>query len=167
MYIGFERDMCENRLSDMIKYRLTSNTNDFKQGGIMKGSHPNNRVNPTSLITVITEIFNPVLTRPQLKNLIVTVRAIALATSFRINTIAARLPIAVHPFKTKQQRLLRFLARRFPINAVMRGWLGCVVSRVCRSGTGRALILIDETRVFDECQAIGAAVPFRQRALPI
>ena len=133
----------------------------------MKGRHPNNRVNPTSMVTVITELFNPILTRPQLKNLIVTVIAIALATSFRINAIASRLPIGVSHFKTKQKRLLRFLARRFPINAVMRCWLGFVVSRICRCGTGRTLILIDETQVFGDFKAIVAAVPFRQRAIPI
>ena len=30
----------------------------------MKGKHPAKRVNPQSMITTITEIFNPVLTKP-------------------------------------------------------------------------------------------------------
>ena len=36
----------------------------------MKGKHPQKRVNPTAMITTITEIFNPVLKKPALKNLI-------------------------------------------------------------------------------------------------
>ena len=33
----------------------------------MKGTHPPKRVNPLPMITTITEIFNPVLTKPTLK----------------------------------------------------------------------------------------------------
>ena len=73
----------------------------------MKGKHPQKRVNPTAMITTITEIFNPVLKKPALKNLILTTLAIALAKTFRINEIASRLPVAVKHQKTKQKRLLR------------------------------------------------------------
>ena len=36
----------------------------------MKGTHPKKRVNPIPMITTITEIFNPVLKKPALKDLI-------------------------------------------------------------------------------------------------
>ena len=151
----------------MIKYLPTENTDCFKQGGIMKGTHPQKRVNPIPMITTITEIFNPVLKKPQLKNLILTTLAIALAKTFRVNEIASRLPVAVKNQKTKQKRLLRFLARPFPIGAVMHCWLVFVLRRVCDPGTGRPLILVDETQVLGTFKAIVAAVPFRRRALPI
>ena len=167
MLIGIVSDMCEKVWSDMIKYLLVQNPNTFKQGGIMKGKHPKLRVNPTLMITTITYIFNPVLKKPSLKNLILTTLAIALAKTFRINEVASRLPVAVKHQKTKQKRLLRFLARPFPIGAVMRCWLVFVLKHVCQSDTIRPLILIDETQVLGDFKAIVAAVPFRQRAIPI
>ncbi len=133
----------------------------------MKGTHRHKRVNPSSMITTLTEIFNPVLKKPALKNLILTILAIVLAQKFRINEIALRLPVAVKHQKTKQKRLLRFLARRFPIDAVMGCWLGFVLRRVCERHAGRRLILVDETQVFGHFKAIVAAVPFRRRAVPI
>ncbi len=90
----------------------------------MKGTHRHKPVNPSSMITTLTEIFNPVLKRPALKNRILTTLAIVLAKTFRINEIASRLPVAVKHQKTKQKRLLRFLARPFPIDAVMGGVAG-------------------------------------------
>ena len=65
----------------------------------MKGKHPQKSVNPTAMITTIIEIFNPVLKKPALKNLILTTLAIALAKTFRINEIASRLPVAGHASK--------------------------------------------------------------------
>ena len=96
----------------------------------MKGKQSQKRVNPTPMITTITEIFKPVLKKPSLKNLILTI--IALAKSFRINEIASRLPVSVKHQQTKQKRLLRFLARSFPIDVVMRCWLCFVLRRVCQ-----------------------------------
>ena len=133
----------------------------------MKGKQSRKRVNPTPMITTITEIFKPVLKKPALKNVILTVIAIALSQSFRINAIAARLPVAVKHYKTKQKRLLRFLARAFPLDAVMGCWLVFVLRRVCHVETRHPLILVDETQVFGDFKAIVAAVPFRQRAIPI
>ena len=133
----------------------------------MKGKQSQKRVNPTPMITTITEIFNPVLKKPALKNVILTIIAIAVAKTFRINEIASRLLIAVKHQQTKQKRLLRCLSRRFPIGAVMRCWLCFVLSRVCQADTRRPLILIDETQLLGACKAIVAAVPFRRRAIPI
>ena len=79
----------------------------------MKGKHPQKRVNPTAMITTITEIFNPVLKKPALKNLILTTLAIALAKTFRINEIASRLPVAVKHQKTKQNGFSDSLIRCF------------------------------------------------------
>ena len=95
----------------------------------MKGKHPQKRVNPIPMITTITEIFKPVLKKPALKNVILTVIAIALSKTFRVNEIASRLPVSVKHQKTKQKRLLRFLASAFPIGAVMRCWLVFVLTR--------------------------------------
>ena len=133
----------------------------------MKGKQSQKRVNPTPIITTLTEIFKPVLNKPALKNVILTVIAIALSKTFRINEIASRLPVSVKHQKTKQKRLLRFLASAFPIDEVMRCWLVFVLERVCRPGTARPLILIDETKLIDNFKALVAAVPFRQRAIPI
>ncbi len=133
----------------------------------MKGKQSQKRVNPIPMITTLTEIFKPVLKKPALKNLILTIIAIALAKPFRVNEIASRLPVSVTHQKTKQKRLLRFLARAFPIGAVMQCWLVFVVRRVCQPGTARPLILIDETKALGDFKAIVAAVPFRQRAIPI
>lgn len=151
----------------MIKYLPTSNTHCLEQGGIMKGKQSQKRVNPTPMITTITDIFKPVLKKPALKNVILTVIAIALSKTFHVNEIASRLPVSVKHQKTKQKRLLRFLASAFPIDAVMRCWLVFVLERVCHPGTARPLILVDETKLIDNFKALVAAVPFRQRAIPI
>ena len=133
----------------------------------MKGKQSQKRVNPTPMTTTITEIFNPILTKPALKNVILTIIAITLSKSFRINEITSRLPVSVKHQKMKQKRLLRFLARAFPIGAVMRCWLVLVLRHVCQPGTARPLILVDETKVVGNFKALVAAVPFRQRAIPI
>ena len=133
----------------------------------MKGKRSQKRVNPTPMITTITEIFKPVLKKPALKNVILTIIAIALSKPFRINEIASRLPVSVKHQKTKQKRLLRFLASAFPIDAVMGCWLVFVLKRVCHPSTARPLILVDETKLIDNFKALVAAVPFRQRAIPI
>ena len=133
----------------------------------MKGKHPQKRVNPTTMITTVTQIFKPVLNKPALKNLILTVIAVALAKTFRINEIAFHLPVSVKTQKTKQKRLLRFIDSAFPIHAVMRCWLAFVLSCVCRNHNQHALILIDETDLVGEFKAIVAALPFRHRAIPI
>ena len=113
----------------------------------MKGKHRAKRVNPTVMITTVTQIFKPNLKKPALKNLILTVIAIALAKTFRINEIASRLPVSVKSLKTKQKRLLRFLDSVFPIDAVMRHGLVFVLKSVCQNRKTRTLILIDETKL--------------------
>ena len=133
----------------------------------MKGKHRTKRVNPTIMITTLTQIFKPSLKKPALKNLILTVIAIALAKTFRINEIAFRLPVSVKTLKTKQKRLLRFLDSAFPIDAVMRHWLVFVLKSVCQNRKTRTLILIDETKLIGGFLAIVAAVAFRHRAIPI
>ena len=133
----------------------------------MKGKHRTKRVNPTTMITTVTQIFKPVLKKPALKNLILTVIAIALAKTFRINEIAFHLPVSVKTLKTKQKRLLRFLDSVFPIDAVMRHWLVFVLKSVCQNRKTRTLILIDETKLIGGFKALVAAVAFRHRAIPI
>ncbi len=47
------------------------------------------------MITSVAKMFKPVLTKPALRNLILTTIAIALAQTFCLNEIAFRLPVAV------------------------------------------------------------------------
>ena len=49
----------------------------------------------------------------------------------------------------------------------MRCGLVFVLQRVCQPGSVRPLILVDETKLIDNFKALVAAVPFRQRAIPI
>ena len=107
----------------------------------MQGNQSHKRVNPIPMITPLTEIFNPILNKPALKNVILTLIAIALAKTFRINEIASRLPVSVKHQKTKQKRFLRFVDSAFPIDAAMGCWLIFVLKRVWHPGTRHPLIL--------------------------
>ncbi len=98
-----------------------------------------------------------------------TVLAVSVSKTFRINEIASRLPIDVAKEKSKQKRLLRFLDTPFPYLDVMRAWLAYVTQEVWRSKRAKqeALVLIDETDLLAGWKAIVASVPFRNRAIPI
>ena len=94
--------------------------------------------------------------------------AVAAAKTFRINAIAARLPIRVKKEKSKQKRLLRFLETPLPLNALMRVWCLFVCRWVWKSRTQHYFyVLIDETDLPNGWKALVASVPFRNRAIPI
>ncbi len=106
------------------------------------------RVHPGKLIAGLQEVFKGVcLKKPSQQNFALTLLAISVSKSFRINEIASRLPICVRREKSKQKRLLRFLDTPFPCESVMACWLTYVIGSVWRSKRARqqALILIDET----------------------
>ena len=119
------------------------------------------------MITLITQIFKTTLSKPQLKNTILTVIAIVMSKPFRFNEIARHLPVAVKDEKTKQKRLTRFVGKKLPIALIQERWLTFVFSTVYQGKRGDVLILIDETRLIGSYKAIVAAIPFRQRAIPI
>ena len=128
------------------------------------------RVHPGKLIAGLQEVFKGVcLKKPSQQNFALTLLAISVSKSFRINEIASRLPICVRREKSKQKRLLRFLDTPFPCESVMACWLAYVIGSVWRSKRARqqVLILIDETDLPGGWKAIVASVPFRHRAIPI
>ena len=70
--------------------------------------------------------------KTSLRNLLLTVLAVSVAKTFRINEVASRLPIAVKQEKSKQKRLLRFLETAFPIAESQQAWARFVLQRLWR-----------------------------------
>ncbi len=107
--------------------------------------------------------------KTSIRNFLLTVLAVSVSKTFRINEIASRLPIDVAKEKSKQKRLLRFLDTPFPYQDVMQAWLVFVIRHLWRSKRDKqeALVLIDETDLPGGWKAIVASVPFRNRAIPI
>ena len=106
------------------------------------------RANPRKIIAGFQEVFKGVcVKKTSQRNFFLTVTAVSVSKTFRINEIASRLPILVEKEKSKQKRLLRFLDTPFPCQEVMRAWLASVLGRVWRSkgALKQALVLIDET----------------------
>ena len=99
-----------------------------------------------------------------------SVVAVSMARTLRINEVASRLPIAVKNEKSKQKRFLRFLETPFAIDATQQAWLRFVLRRRPWKPTKSdkyPLILIDETDLHGGLKAIVAAVGFPKRAIPI
>ena len=136
----------------------------------MKKRRSQKRVHPKTIIAGFQEVFKQVcVKKTSLRNLLLAVIAVSVAKTFRINEVAARLPIAVKHEKSKQKRLLRFLETPFAIDAVCRAWFRFVLQRLWKPTKidKHPLILIDETDLQGEWKAIVAAVAFRKRAIPI
>jgi hypothetical protein len=114
-----------------------------------------------------TEIFKSIVNKPGLKNMVLTIIAIALCPKFKINEISRHLPVEVGTEKTKQKRLLRFIDRQFPKQPVLDRWARFVLETVYQTSGALVPILIDETALIGPFQAIVAAGPFRQRAIVI
>ncbi len=77
------------------------------------------KVNKRALISKVKQGFKIVLKRPALRNLILVMLASLRTTTFRINTLAAHLPVLVAHYKTKQKRLLRFINSNFPTDVAL------------------------------------------------
>ena len=113
----------------------------------MKYGYTPKWIHPKKMITHFSEVFKDVdVKKTSLRNLLLVLLAVAAAKTFRINAIAARLPIAVKKEKSKQKRLLRFLETPLPLNALMKAWCLFVCQSVWKSRTQHYFyVLIDET----------------------
>ncbi len=134
----------------------------------MKCGYTPKWVHPKKMITQFSETFKAVdVKKTSLRNLLLVILAVAAAKTFRINTIAARLPISVKKEKSKQKRLLRFLETPLPLEALMEAWCLSVCRSVWRRTQDYFYVLIDETDLPNGWKAIVASIPFRNRAIPI
>ncbi|RKU24557.1 hypothetical protein C6497_08855, partial [Candidatus Poribacteria bacterium] len=120
-----------------------------------------------SLISQMTQVFKPVLKRPALRNLLLTVLASTRVNAFQINTLAAKLPVAVRHYKTKQKRLLRFINSCFPTDVALDAWCAFVLCSLRKAGRQLRILLVDETDILQDYRVIVIAAPFRKRAIPI
>jgi hypothetical protein len=120
------------------------------------------------MITHFQEIFKGVsMKKTSLRNLLLVTLAVTVAKTFRINEIASRLPINVKTEKSKQKRLLRFLDTPFPLEAVKEVWCIFVLRCLWKKPQNYSFLLVDETELIDGWKAIVAAIPFRNRAIPV
>lgn len=136
----------------------------------MKKRRSRKRGHPKTIIASFQEGFKTVCEKKtSLRNLLLTVLAVSVSKTFRINEIASQLPIAVNNEKSKQKRLLRFLKTPFAIDASQGAWLRFVLQRLWHptKTNKHPLILIDETDLHSGWKAIVAAVAFGKRAIPI
>ena len=95
----------------------------------MKTEHHPKQVSPEKMITTITQIFNPILHKPTLKNLIYITLAITTAATFRICELARHLPTQTQTDNAKKTRLLRVLNRKFPFETAMKRWLTFILKK--------------------------------------
>ena len=135
----------------------------------MKCGYPPKWVHPKKMITQFSETFKGVeVKKTSLRNLLLVILAVAVAKTFRINAIAARLPICVKTEKSKQKRLLRFLETPLPLDPLMEAWCLYVCRRVWKPRTQEYFyVIVDETDLPDGWKALVASIPFRNRAIPI
>ena len=133
----------------------------------MKKRYPK-RVNPKPMVTRFQKTFKSVgMKKPMFRNLLLTVIAIGVAKTFRINEIASRLPLSVCVEKSKQKRLLRFLETPLPIDELKRAWFVSALSWFSKAAGDHLYLLVDETQLFGAWKALVVAVAFRHRAIPV
>ena len=127
----------------------------------MKYGYTPKWVHRKKMITHFSEVFKDVnLKKTSLRNLLFVILAVAVAKTFRINAIAARLPIVVKKEKSKQKRLLRFLETPLPLDALMEAWCLFVCRWVWKPRTQDYFyVLIDETDLPNGWKALVAAIP--------
>jgi hypothetical protein len=126
-----------------------------------------NRVDPNRIVCTIEENFKDELSKPKLRNLVLTSIAIGKTEKLGINEIARNLPVDVKRKKSRQTRLLRFLDSYLPLDGVTFSWTSLVLHNVYKRESHRMMILVDEVDLIDGYKALVAAVPFRKRAIPI
>lgn len=127
-----------------------------------------NQVDPNRIVYTIEENFKDELSRPKLRNLILTSIAIGKTERLRINEISQNMPVDVKHKKSRQTRLLRFLDGYLRLDGIMFSWTGLVLQRAYkRRKTHRIMVLVDEVDLIDDYKALVAAIPFRKRAIPI
>ena len=136
----------------------------------MKKRRSQKWVHPNTIIAGFKEVFKTrVVKKTSLRNLLLSIVAVSVAQTLRINEVASRLPITVKNEKSKQKRFLRFLETPFPIDVTQQAWVRFVLRRLWKpTKTDKyPLIIIDETDLHAGLKAIVAAVAFRKRAIPI
>ena len=134
----------------------------------MKCGYTPKWVHPKKMITHFSEVFKDVdVKKTSLRNLLFVILAVAVAKTFRINAIAARLPIVVKKEKSKQKRLLRFLETPLPLDALMETWGLFVCRWVWKRTQHYFYVLVDENDLPNGWKALVASIPFRNRAIPI
>lgn len=136
----------------------------------MKKRRSPKRVHPKTMVTRFKEVFKTTgIKKTSLRNLLLTLIAVSVAKTFRINEVASRLPIEVKNEKAKQKRKpLRFLETPFAIEGAQGAWGRFVLRCLWQSKTYKhPLVLIDETDLHAGFKAIVAAVAFRKRAIPV
>ena len=134
----------------------------------MKDRYYPKRVNPKTMITHFSEMSKSVgLKKPAFRNLLLAILGVCVAKTFRINEIAARLPIVVATEKSKQKRLLRFLETPLPLGDIQRAYFVFSVGHLWRDEESRKRFLVDETDLIGGWKVIVAALPFRHRAIPV
>ena len=126
-----------------------------------------NQVDPNRIVYTIEENFKDELSKPKLRNLILTSIAIGKTEKLQINEIAQNMPVDVKHKKSRQTRLLRFLDSYLPLNGVTFSWTGLVLGKVHGNKTGKIMVLVDEVDLIEDYKALVAAIPFRKRAIPI
>lgn len=84
-------------------------------------SYTRKLANPRKIIAGFQKVFKQVSAKKKtsIRNFLLTVLAVSVSKTFRINEIASCLPIDVAKEKSKQKRLLRFLDTPFPYQDVM------------------------------------------------
>jgi hypothetical protein len=126
-----------------------------------------NQVDPNRIVYTIEENFKDELSKPKLRNLVLTSIAIGKTEKLRINEIAKNMPVDVKHKKSRQTRLLRFLDGYLPLDGVTFSWTRLVLGKVHGNKTGKMTILVDEVDLIENYKALVAAIPFRKRAIPI
>jgi len=124
-----------------------------------------NQVDPNRIVYAIEENFKDELSKPKLRNLILTSIAIGKTEKLQINEIAKNLPVDVKHKKSKQTRLMRFLDSYLPLDGITFSWTGLVLQKVYRRKTHQIMVLVDELDLIDDYKALVAAIPFRNRAI--
>jgi hypothetical protein len=125
------------------------------------------KVSPARIVTAIEENFKDELSKPKLRNLILTSIAIGKTEKLGINEISSNLPVDVKHRKSRQTRLMRFLNSYLPLDMVMFSWTKLVLQKVYRQESHRMMVLVDEVDLLDGYKALVAAIPFRKRAIPV
>ena len=81
-----------------------------------------NQVDPNRIVYTIEENFKDELSKPKLRNLVLTSIAIGKTKKLRINEISRNMPVDVKHKKSRQTRLLRFLDGYLPLAGVTFSW---------------------------------------------
>jgi len=125
------------------------------------------KVSPEKIVTAIEDNFKDELSKPKLRNLILTSIAIGKTEKLRINEIASNLPVDVNNRKSRQTRLMRFLDSYLPLDSIMFSWTRLAFQKVYMQESHRMMVLVDEVDLITGYKALVAAIPFRKRAIPI